>query len=177
MALYSKNNQPKNLSREQKRHVVATDQGWARIVTKGTRVLTNLLVYIRNMTAGNAPNIVDVYFDATSGAIGQARTVNVVFDEPVKFGATPTDATIVVENRTTPASPVTGTMLTTASYINAQNTLVFTFTPTVAGTYGIGSAITIGGGPIVSRNKDAAAVTSMTIPADIATQAGTLVIT
>lgn len=138
MALWDKiSNLPKYLNRKQKRNVVATDVGFVRkIVYKDAgnvdRTKEELLVPLKgvaNSSNFGAPSVSDVWHSRDTAVINTPITTFVSYDEPLLISG---GVKINVAN-TAGGSAKVGVATTTL--VNAQNTLAFTWTPTVAGTY------------------------------------------
>lgn len=157
-------------SLKSKRNVVATDKGWVRRTHKKTdgttRQIDEVLVAANPGTStGYAgagylgfPDIAQIYMQNTSsdsvttiaalhGAGGSAHQICVVFNEPVKFNSS-VKAKVVLANTAGGNSSLkavtTSAVNSNTNIINANNTLVFRFTPTAgdAGTYKIAAATT-----------------------------------
>jgi hypothetical protein len=155
-----------------KRNVIATNKGWVRRTHKKnegsstTRQIDDILVAANPGTStGYAgagylgfPDIAQVYMQnsssdsvttiaALNGAGGSEHQICVVFNEPVKFNSAVT-AKVVLANtaggNNSIAAVTTSAVNSNTNIINANNTLVFRFTPTAgdAGTYKIAAATT-----------------------------------
>lgn len=128
---------PKNLDRESKRNVVATDVGFVRrqVYTDAdgnARTKEEILVSldgVANSSNFGAPSISDVWHSKSTAVINTPIDTFVSFDEPVSIAAA---AKIAVAN-TVGGSAKVG--VAAATPVLAGNTLKFTWTPTVAGTY------------------------------------------
>ena len=159
MPLWDKtSNRPKNLSRIDKRSVVATDKGWVKRITytdvhANERSKDEILVPLpglANSTNMGAADIDDMWFSTNNVVINNAVNVNLVFNEPIRV----TGAWSLSVANTAGGSAKTATSAGASTVVLANNNLVFTFTPTAAGTYKI-QAQTIANtstGDIVSRN-------------------------
>ena len=155
-----------------KRNVIATNKGWVRRTHKKnegsstTRQIDEILVAANPGTStGYAgagylgfPDIAQVYMQnsssdsvttiaALNGAGGSEHQICVVFNEPVKFNSAVT-AKVVLANtaggNNSITAVTTSAVNSNTNIINANNTLVFRFTPTAgdAGTYKIAAATT-----------------------------------
>jgi hypothetical protein len=154
-----------------KRNVIATEKGWVRRTHKKnggsstTRQIDEVLVAANPGVAGGYaganylgfPDIAQVYMQnsisdsvttiaALNGAGGSEHQICVVFNEPVKFNSAVT-AKVVLANTAggnSIAAVTTSAVNSNTNIINANNTLVFRFTPTAgdAGTYKIAAATT-----------------------------------
>lgn len=155
-----------------KRNVIATNKGWVRRTHKKnsgsstTRQIDEILVAANPGTStGYAgagylgfPDIAQVYMQNSSsdsvttiaaldGAGGSEHQICVVFNEPVKFN-TAVKAKVVLANTAGGNNGIsavtTSAVNSNTNIINANNTLVFRFTPTAgdAGTYKIAAATT-----------------------------------
>ena len=155
-----------------KRNVVATDKGWVRRTHKKnsgsstTRQIDEILVAANPGVAGGYagagylgfPDIAQIYMQNSSsdsvttiaaldGAGGSEHQICVVFNEPVKFN-TAVKAKVVLANTAGGNNGIsavtTSAVNSNTNIINANNTLVFRFTPTAgdAGTYKIAAATT-----------------------------------
>jgi hypothetical protein len=155
-----------------KRNVIATNKGWVRRTHKKnsgsstTRQIDEILVAANPGTStGYAgagylgfPDIAQVYMQNSSsdsvttivaldGAGGSEHQICVVFNEPVKFNSS-VKAKVVLANTAGGNNGIsavtTSAVNSNTNIINANNTLVFRFTPTAgdAGTYKIAAATT-----------------------------------
>lgn len=153
-----------------KRNVIATNKGWVRRTHKKnagsatTRQIDEILVAANPGTStGYAgagylgfPDIAQIYMQNSSsdsvttiaaldGAGGSEHQICVVFNEPVKFNSS-VKAKVVLANtaggNNSIAAVTTSAVNSNTNIINANNTLVFRFTPTAgdAGTYKIAAA-------------------------------------
>lgn len=138
MALWDKTGSlPKNLNREQKRNVVATDVGFVRKISYtaadgSARKQNEMLVPVRgvaNSTNFGAPTIVDVWHSVDTAVINTPIQTFVSYDEPLTIGG---GVKLNVANTAGGSAKVA---TSPATLINAENTLAFTWTPTVAGLY------------------------------------------
>lgn len=155
-----------------KRNVVATNKGWVRRTHKKnsgsstTRQIDEVLVAANPGTStGYAgagylgfPDIAQIYMQnstsdsvttiaALDGAGGSEHQICVVFNEPVKFNSS-VKAKVVLANTAGGnnglTAVTTSAVNSNTNIINANNTIVFRFTPTAgdAGTYKIAAATT-----------------------------------
>jgi len=146
-----------------KRNVVATSAGWVRRQNKtdlnsNSRQMDEILVAANPGTsdvsdgyANSAhlgfPDIVEMYLSSNStGGNALARTVTanlyIVFNEPVRHKGGAGYMRVRVANTVTGNTVIaTGSAFTTVpgNIINANNTLVLSFKPSVAGTYKVNS--------------------------------------
>jgi hypothetical protein len=150
MPLWSKSGQrPKYLAAADRRNIIATPEGWVRrIQYTGTggivRKKDEILVHITNLSGlvsmGN-PDIVELYVANSSGGTTIKRNlvnkVNVVYSEPISIATSPSILNMNVANVAGGSAKVAVSDTNKANIVNANNTLVFSFTPTVAGTYKI----------------------------------------
>lgn len=128
---------PEYLSRIEKRNVVGTDIGFVRRITYtdvhgNSRQKDEVLVPIYDLagpTNMGFPDITDVWHEPSTAVANTEISTFVSFDEPVRAN---TDLQISIAN-TAGGATATATANTTVYYAN--NTLKFTWTPTVAGTY------------------------------------------
>lgn len=154
-----------------KRNVIATNKGWVRRTHKKnsgsstTRQIDEILVAANPGTStGYAgagylgfPDIAQVYMQNSSsdsvttiaaldGAGGSEHQVCVVFNEPVKFNSAVTAKVVLfsADGNNGIEAVTTSAVNSNTNIINANNTLVFRFTPTAgdAGTYKIAAATT-----------------------------------
>jgi len=146
-----------------KRNVVATSAGWVRRQNKtdlnsNSRQMDEILVAANPGTsdvsdgyANSAhlgfPDIVEMYLSSNStggNALARTATANlyIVFNEPVRHKGGAGYMRIRVANTVTGNTVIaTGSAFTTVpdNIINANNTLVLSFKPSVAGTYKVNS--------------------------------------
>lgn len=152
-----------------KRNVIATDKGWVRRTHRlnsggsAVRQIDEVLVAANPGAAGGYagaaylgfPDIAQVYLaNSTSesvsaiaalyGAGGSEHQVCVVFNEPVKHSGAAGTIQLTLANTAGGNASIVATAAVGSSNSeikNANNTLVFTFTPTAgdAGTYKIGA--------------------------------------
>ncbi len=178
MPLWDKtSNKPKNLTRAEKRNVIATDVGFVRRQVKGSRVIDEILVSIRglaNSTNFGAPTIDDMYHSSDSVVVNAPVTTFIVFDEPITANA---NSQIAVAN-TVAGGAVVGVANTTL--FHAQNAIAFTWTPTVAGTYKV-QAQTVANNTatalnFTSRNSGNEAA-SLVISGPVSNTAGLVIVT
>lgn len=145
MPLWSKTGtKPQGYDRTQKRSIVATDLGWEKQIAykdneNATRLKREVIADVTglaNSTNMGTPSIADIWFSASTAVANTAVDVFVSFDEPVAHnsggGALKLNVANTVGGSAQVAVCATNTIIT-----NAQNTLQFSFTPTVAGTYKI----------------------------------------
>jgi hypothetical protein len=148
MSLWDKNSKkPVNYPRQYKRNIVATDIGFVRRVTKGSRVIDELLVPIpglANSSNFGSPNIDDVWHSSVSAATNSVVNTWISFDEPV---TSLTKLKINVAN-TAGGAAMTATA---ANTVYGTNKILFQWTPTVAGTYKI-QAQTVANGSSLAVN-------------------------
>lgn len=167
MPLWDKSGtRPRYLDTANSRHCIATSQGWVRResytdVHGNVRQKDEVLVHIGGLDTESTmgqPSIAEIYVANSSGGStiknGLSNDLGVVFDEPIN----PVEAAgfdIAVSN-TAAGNAVTAFGASTQTPINANNTLVFTFTPGAVGTYKIESqSITKNGtANILSLNTD-----------------------
>lgn len=152
-----------------KRNVIATNKGWVRRTHKKnagsavTRQIDEVLVAAGNKDGDPStflgfPDIAQIYMqNATSdsvttiaaldGAGGSEHQICVVYNEPIKFN-TAVSAKVVLANTAGGNNGLvaltTSAVNSNTNIINANNTLVFRFTPTAgdAGTYKIAASAT-----------------------------------
>lgn len=145
MSLWNKTGKlPQNLTRAEKRNVVATDAGWVRRqkytdVHDNVRVKSEVLVTLSglaNTTNMGSPSVSDVWIASASLVANTELELKVSFDEPVLQGENAGNLIIAVAN-TAGGAAVNAFCLANTDVTGAENTLTFTFTPTVAGTYKI----------------------------------------
>lgn len=130
-----------------KRNVIATNVGWVRRHIKkdnssgAVRLQDELLVPIgglSNTTNLGFPDVAQIYFSGKgAGATGVSANVYVVFNEPVKYSGAGVTLKLAVAN-TVSGNAMVAKALRSNSNTGiklANNTLVFKFTPSVAGTY------------------------------------------
>jgi len=146
-----------------KRNVIATAKGWVRRTIKQTggvgstpRIVDEVLVaahpgtgdgfsYASNNHLGN-PDIAQIYLDSNSITAAYSGStavkIYVVYNEPVKHSGLSGNNRILIANTAGGNSTVIAIAAPSNSntgIVNANNTLVFSFTPTAgdAGTYKI----------------------------------------
>lgn len=150
---------PQNLTRAEKRNVIATDNGWVRRnatytdVHSNVRVKEELLVPIAglaNSTNMGSPTITDVWYGADTYVVNTTVTAYVAFDEPISSKGLAGNVKLTIANTTASGSSRTLTA-NTKSITNANNVLTFTGTITSAGTYKI-QAQTIANSTLTAAN-------------------------
>ena len=138
MALWDKiSSLPKYLNRKQKRNVVATDQGFVRKITYtdsdgSLRRRNEVLVPLKgvaNSSNFGAPTITDVWHTTDRAVINTPLKVFVSYSEPLTVSG---GVKLNVANTAGGSAKVA---VAPATLVNSENTLAFTWTPTVAGTY------------------------------------------
>ncbi len=138
MALWDKTSTlPKSLNREQKRNVVATEQGFVRKhaytdADGSKRNREEVLVALQgvaNSSNFGLPSVTDVWHSVDTAVINTPITTYVSYDEPLFVSGA---AKVNVANTVGGSAKVA---VAPATMINANNTLSFVWTPTVAGTY------------------------------------------
>lgn len=178
MPLWDKtSSKPKNLTRAEKRNVIATDVGFVRRQVKGTRVMDEILVAIdglANTTNFGAPTIDDMYHSIDTVVANTPITTYIVFDEPINVNA---NAQIQVANTVGGAEVVA---VANTTLYHAQNSIGFTWTPTVAGTYKV-QAQTVANNTstalnFTSRNSGNEAA-SLVISGPVSNTAGLVIVT
>jgi hypothetical protein len=178
MPLWDKtSSKPKNLTRAEKRDVIATDVGFVRRQVKGTRVIDEVLVSldgVANSTNFGEPTIDDMYHSTDTVVANTTVTTYVVFDEPI----TPNAAAKIDIANTVAGEAVVGVANTTLYH--AQNAIAFTWTPTVAGTYKV-QAQTVANNTSTALNftsKNAGnEVASLVISGPVSNTAGLVIVT
>lgn len=139
MPLWDKTSKrPANLSREELRNVVVTDQGFVqrqsyRDVNNSQRTKDTVLVAMHDAagaTGFGTVAITDVWHDRRTAPAGTTIRTSVSFSESITT-ASPTKITISGANTMRAVANTTPEL--------AQNTLVFKWRPTVVGTYSIGT--------------------------------------
>jgi len=152
-------------SLKSKRNVIATDKGWVRRTNgsggRAGRQIDEVLVAAGNKDGAGLmgfPDIAQIYMQNSSsdsvttiaaldGAGGSEHQICVVYNEPIKFNSA-VSAKIVLANTAGGNNGLialtTSAVNSTTNIINANNTLVFRFTPTAgdAGTYKIAASAT-----------------------------------
>lgn len=130
-----------------KRNVIATDKGWVRrsikkdVSSGAVRLRDEMLVPIgglANSTNLGFPDIAQIYFSGKgTGATSTSANIYVVFNEPVKYSGAGVTLKLAVANTVSGNAMVAKALRSNSNtgVVLANNTLVFKFTPTVAGTY------------------------------------------
>ena len=129
MALWDKSNTtyPKFLNSKQKRNVVRTPIGWVRI-SKRLGSPNEILIPQANSSSFAAASIQNMWHSKSSSSVNTAITTTVSFNQPIqKLGG---------NMKISVANTISGSAKTATSTAVFEGTkLVFTWTPTVAGTY------------------------------------------
>lgn len=137
MPIWNKTNKkPTSFTRQQRRNIMATDQGWVsrrRYVDQHGRTRTKevMLVPINglaNSTFMGSPDIDDLWFSRTAVTTGTVVNTWISFNEPI----TSTSPMRLTVANTAGGAVRTATANTT---VYGTNKLLFRWTPTVAGTY------------------------------------------
>lgn len=134
MPLWNRTTLPKNLTREEKRNIVATDIGYVRKLKRGNTTKEELIVPINgvaNSSNWGAPIITDMWHSNTQVPVNTQVSTFVSYSEPL---------TVAGSSRVTVANTAGGSVRTavaTNNVIGAENTLQFNWTPTIPGTYKI----------------------------------------
>jgi hypothetical protein len=143
-----------------KRNIVATEKGWVRRITytdtHGVDRVKEEVVVAANPAVSGAfdgyansaylgfPDVSVITLSAPPYVNGQEMFIYVSWNEPLSNNAA-TAPTLDVANVAGGANP--GTLTGNTSILEANNTLVWSFTPGAAGTYKV-EAQTIGGSPL-----------------------------
>lgn len=135
---------PKYLKRTDKRKTIATDRGFV-IRTNYTdsannaRVKEEILVSLEgvaNSTNFGSPSISDTWFASPTAANNTVVTFFVSFDEPIAY-ANSTQGTLQIAIANTALGANNLVAVSNTTFTGANNTIKFTFTPTVPGTYAL----------------------------------------
>lgn len=151
MALWDKNGKkPTNLTRAEKRNVVATPAGWVRRQNKTDvhgrkRTIDETLVAIGKLDVTMAvPNVSEIYLANSSGGstlkagASHTHSVYVVYDEPIVVKPNTGYLRITFANTVSGQNVVKARSNTNIAAVSgANNILRFTFSANVAGTYKI----------------------------------------
>lgn len=139
MSLWNKSTKlPTNLTREEKRNVVVTDQGFVlrsyyKDVSGVQRTKDQILVPLHqaaNSTNFGTVSVTDVWHDRSAAPAGTVVRTSVSFSEPIT-STSQTKITISGANTMRAVANTTPEL--------GQNTLVYKWKPTVVGTYSIGA--------------------------------------
>lgn len=144
MPLWDKSGtRPTWLTKEEKRNVIATNDGWVNRIVSGSKVKNEILVSIGNLDDAvtmNNPSIAEVYVANSTGGstlkTGLTHYVYTVYDEPVSFEALTPQGTITISNTASGDDVLTAIMNDDkTTIINANNTVRYEFSANTAGTY------------------------------------------
>lgn len=144
MSLWNKTGtKPQNLTRVEKRNVIATDRGWIRRLrytdTHGNvRTKDEILVSLEGLANSSnmgTPSISDMVHSSSAIANGESITTTIYFDEPVANGNIEGSFQLTVAN--TAAGSSGGIAVANTVITGANNILSFIWTPDGAGTYKI----------------------------------------
>lgn len=161
MPLWNKTNKiPVTMNRKKKRRIIATDLGFVHRVVKYNStantysIKDELLVPLRGVAnTFGAPGISDVWFANASITANTVATFYMSLDEPIAY-ANSTVGTLKLGISNTSGGAAGLFAVSNTAITGANNTLTFTFTPTVAGTYAITGNTTM-------TNATSTAITSL----------------
>lgn len=170
---------PTWLDRTQKRNCVATPKGWVRRIKytdaqNNERRKDEILVAIESLsTSTGAPNISDIWHSSDQVESNTAVTTYVAFDEPVVANA-------ALQITISDGGENSYTAVANTTTVNADNTFVFVWTPTVAATYSV-EAQTIANnaaysGHLVASMNDGNEAANLVITTNTAALAGDVVV-
>lgn len=148
---------PANLSRTEKRDVIATERGWVKRI-KFTDVHSNVqrkdevLVAIGNLANSSQmgfPTVTDVWHHASSVANGTTVNTWVSFSEPVQHSGLYANLQLTVANT---ASGNAMVAIANSTVYGADNRVLFRWTPNTAGTYKIEAQTIANNTPGIAAN-------------------------